>query len=88
LPNELWTLLLETADRLGVKVRVEKLEQTPGGLCRLKGQDFVFIDKNMDIRARARCLALNLRQLDLEQIYIKPKLRGYLEQLEEQSEQS
>jgi hypothetical protein len=88
LPGNLWVLLLEAAAQLDIRIRVEKLEQTPGGLCRIKGQNVIFIDKTMDMEAKTRCLAQSLQQLNLELIYIKPRLRDYLRQLESQSEQT
>jgi hypothetical protein len=82
LQNSLWPLLTELAGQLNIRVRVERLEQAPGGLCRLKGQNFIFIDQRLNQDARTRCLALSMKELHLEQIYIKPLLRDYLEQLE------
>jgi hypothetical protein len=73
---------MELAGRLNIKVRVERLEQAPGGLCRLKGQNFIFIDRRLSRDARTRRLALSMKELNLEQVYMKPLLRDYLEQLE------
>jgi hypothetical protein len=82
LQSSLWPLLMELAGQLNIKVRVEKLEHVPGGLCRLKGENLIFIDQGLNQDARTRRLALSIKELDLEQVYIKPLLRDYLEQLE------
>jgi hypothetical protein len=73
---------MELAGQLNIKVRVERLEQAPGGLCRLKGQNFIFINQSLNQEARTLRLALSIKELNLEQVYIKPFLRDYLEQLE------
>ena len=68
---------------MGITVRYDDLK-TPdhaskGGVCRIKGQQFLFIDKEAGSAEKLRLLTESLKGMDLEGIYIKPAIRAILD---------
>ena len=79
------TEILETAaQQLGVKVQYEVLAAAGpgggGGLCKVKGEWRVIIDKKTAPSDRASILADALATLDTESIFLPPKVRELLAQ--------
>ena len=79
--------LEETALRLGLTVRYERLgdDQTEvkSGRCRLKGEEFILVDRRLSVTERVEVLSRELKKADLSGIYIKPFLRSLLEEPED-----
>lgn len=78
--DELKTL----AERLGVKVREENLLREAGyhtrsGMCRVKGEDVLFVDRTLPAGDRVEILVEELSRRDLQGIYVSPALRRLLE---------
>jgi hypothetical protein len=78
--DELKTL----AGRLGVKVREENLLREAGyhtrsGMCRVKGEDVLFVDRTLPAGDRVEVLLEELSRRDLQGIYVSPALRRLLE---------
>jgi hypothetical protein len=78
--DELKTL----AERLGVKVREENLLREAGyhtrsGMCRVKGEDVLFVDRTLSAGDRVEVLVEELSRRDLQGIYVSPALRRLLE---------
>ncbi len=77
--NTILIQLEELADRLGIKIRYEPLPLDVsvhlGGFCRIKGEDFVIINKRATVREKIHVLVNALKQRDLSEIYIVPSLR-------------
>jgi hypothetical protein len=75
--------LEELAQRVGITVRYEPLKIEgfihTGGFCRIKGKDFVIINKKAAGRERMHILIDSLKRYDLSQIYILPSLREILD---------
>ena len=75
--------LEELAQRVGITVRYEPLKMEgfihTGGFCRIKGKDFVIINKKATARERMHILIDSLKRYDLSQIYILPSLREILD---------
>ncbi len=69
--------LESVAEQLSAKVSYENLSATVGhgGLCRVKGQYRVIIDKRASAHERALTLAYSLAQLDTSQVFLSPKVR-------------
>lgn len=85
--KRLWFLLGEVAGALGAQVRLEELggaDDLPAasGLCRLRGQLVIFVERRQDPARRCRRLGLALKGLDLEGVYLRPAVRDYLESLD------
>ena len=74
------TEALETAAaQLGVKVRYDALGTgailSSGGLCKVKGQWWVIIDKKATPSERASVLAEALSTFDTDSVFLPPKAR-------------
>lgn len=82
-PRVILSGLEEIAVRLGLKVRYEKLGddefEVKSGRFRLQGEDVILLDRRLDVKARIEVISRELARLDLTGIYIKPFLRGFLE---------
>ncbi|MBN2574024.1 MAG: hypothetical protein JXP73_05610 [Deltaproteobacteria bacterium] len=75
--------ILETAaGQLGVKVQYESLAASGptggGGLCKVKGQWRVIIDKKTAPSERVSILADALATMDTESLFLPPKVRDLL----------
>jgi hypothetical protein len=71
------------AGRLGLTVRYEPMKAEgflhTGGYCRVKGQDFVIVNKKAPVKDKIRVLAEALKRFDLRDLYILPSLRKILD---------
>jgi hypothetical protein len=79
------TEILETAaQQLGVKVRYENLVASGptggGGLCKIKGEWCIIIDKKTAPSERASILCDALATMDTETVSLPPKVREMLDQ--------
>lgn len=83
--EHLLSLLEETAEKLGVKLRYEDLKKgevdTQGGSFVLKGERHIFIHKNLSTVEKARVLEEALAEMDDSNIYIAPEIRDRLEKI-------
>ncbi len=81
-PEQLCEALENVASQLGIKVRYENLAAAGptggGGLCKVKGEWFIIIDKKTAGSERASILAEALATRDTEQITMPPKVRELL----------
>ncbi|MFC1677561.1 hypothetical protein ACFL3G_10935 [Planctomycetota bacterium] len=69
--------LLETG---GVSIRREALGGSGGGLCTVKGESIFFIDTQASSAEIAGCCAeAAIKLVDIENIYIKPEVREFIE---------
>lgn len=85
--QRLWTLLSELAAQLDVEVRLDQLNggeeyQVRGGVCRLGGRLVAFVDRRAAQGGRNRQLGRALAGLGLDEVYVKPALREFLDGLE------
>ena len=76
-------MLEDLAERLDIEIRYERVRDNEslqrGGLCRLKGKYLVIVDKKASTGERIVVLSRAVRHFDLDDIYMKPLLRQYLE---------
>jgi hypothetical protein len=74
--------LEELTESLGVKIRYEKIIKEgsyfSGGLCKIKGEDFVIINSKAAVEDKIEILSDALRSFDLSQVFIKPAIREFL----------
>jgi hypothetical protein len=72
--------LESTAETLSVHVTYEALSASVGhgGLCRVKGQYRVIIEKRASVQERAATLAQALAQFDTSSLRLSPKVRQLL----------
>jgi hypothetical protein len=85
--------LESAAETLSVKVTYEPLSASVGhgGLCRVKGQYRVIIEKRASVHERAATLAQALAQLDTSHLTLSPKVRqliGHYVQMSQMSTMS
>jgi len=80
--EQLTEILEAAATQLGVKVHYETLVASGptggGGLCKVKGEWRVIIDKKTAPSERASILADALATMDTEAIFLPPKVRDML----------
>jgi hypothetical protein len=76
--------LKEVAVRLGLRVREEQLLREVGyrvrsGLCRVHGEEVLFVDRTLAPEERVQVLLDGLAGRDIEALYLSPVLRRLLE---------
>ena len=81
--QHLYQELKNLAEKLGITVREQNLRQ-PGikvrsGLCRVKGQWVFILDKHKNIHQKCRMLGTCLGSMPLDEIYLIPVVRDYIE---------
>jgi len=73
--------LLSLLEASGVKIREEPLGGSGGGLCMMKGENLFFKDTQAPASLMAAlCAQAIVKVVDIEQIYIKPEVREFIEQ--------
>jgi hypothetical protein len=82
--QDLLSLLEGLAAQLRIPVRYADLatEDLPGrgGLCVLRGERRIIIERTLGARQKARLLAAGLAQFDLEEVFLLPVVRQALEE--------
>ena len=72
--------LLALLESNGVTIRNEPLGGSGGGLCTIKGQQIFFVDTQASSAVSAAMCAEALpKVVDIEQIYVKPQVRQFIE---------
>lgn len=72
--------LLALLEANGVMIRNEPLGGSGGGLCTIKGQRIFFVDTQAPSAIMAvLCAEAVPKVTDIEQIYIKPQVRQFIE---------
>ena len=75
--------LEELARSLGIEIRNEPLRKessfSPGGLCLFKGDYLMIFNTKATKEDRIEALAQALSRFDLDQVYLRPGLREFLD---------
>jgi hypothetical protein len=72
--------LLILLEANGVIIREEPLDGSGGGLCMMKGENIFFKDTQATASLMAvLCAQAVAKIVDIEQIYIKPEIREFIE---------
>jgi hypothetical protein len=72
--------LLALLEANGVTIRNEPLGGSGGGLCSIKGQHIFFVDTQASSAvSAAMCAEAVSKAVDVEQIYVKPQVRQFIE---------
>jgi len=84
LPDSFLLQQLENlAARLEIDVRYESLADEEftihSGGCKVLDRTLIIIDKNQPLAERARLLALELSRYDLEDFYLLPRVREFIQ---------
>jgi hypothetical protein len=75
------------AEKLAIKVRYEKC-RSRGGLCRVNNEPMIIVRKTLTVPERMEILAGALCDFPLDDTYLKPELRSYLEEVAASREES
>ncbi|MBN2802846.1 MAG: hypothetical protein JXR91_07115 [Deltaproteobacteria bacterium] len=83
-PDIILKLLEQTAQRLEISIRYETIlidknqSQTSGGLCKIKGKNYIII--NSKLLPAEKCLVIRetLRNINMDNIFIPPLIRQLL----------
>ena len=70
--------LEELTRQLGVQLRYEKGD-FEGGYCVLKEQKMMVVNKRLHDARKASSIAQALGEFDIEKLFIKPTIRGFIE---------
>jgi len=76
--EELILELESLAGQMGITIRYEKGD-FEGGYCILKAQQLLLINRRLAPARKAALLAVALNEIGLENIFVKPALRGFIE---------
>ena len=68
------------AEKLGIQVIQEKLPKTRSGLCRLRDQYMLFIERDLEGEEKVRVMASALSRFPLDNTQMLPGIREILEE--------
>ena len=72
--------LVDLLEANRIKVRKELLEDGPGGLCRIGKERILFLDSKAQPEDQAEtCAAALAEVVDLDNIYLRPDVREFVE---------
>ncbi len=80
-------LLEDLIERFSIRIRYEAVKQDEdsprllGGLCLLQGEYVLIINSNTTVEERIEILGRALKYFDLDQIYVRPVLREFLDKI-------
>ena len=66
------------AERLGIRVSRANLEGGSGGLCTLRGERRIILDRKLDMRTQVEIFAREFAKFPLDDFYIVPRLREHI----------
>ena len=74
--------LKSLAAQMGAKVRFERGD-FKGGYCLVKDSKIIFINKLSSTQRKVMTLSAALKELGIDDIYLQPKLREIIEEMDE-----
>ncbi|MCX5882903.1 MAG: hypothetical protein NTU74_14205 [Deltaproteobacteria bacterium] len=81
-PEQIYQGLIDLADRLSIVVSEQKLStenlKVKSGLCKIKGQFIMILDKQLSIHKKCAILATCLSDMPHDSIFIIPAVREFL----------
>lgn len=78
---ELLDDLLELVESKGVEIRKDSLGGSGGGYCLVRGKGIFYFDTDSGNYEAARQCAKAIEQLmDLDQVYLRPQVRSFIEE--------
>ncbi len=76
--EQILTELEQLASNCGITIRYEKGD-FDGGYCVLKAERLIVINKRLQPARRASVLAQGLAEVGIDEMYLKPAVREYIE---------
>jgi hypothetical protein len=81
-PEQIYQGLKDLADRMGIVVSEQRLSteslKVKSGLCKIKGQFVVILDKQLSIYKKSTILATCLSDMPHDAIFVIPAVREFL----------
>ncbi len=77
-PEQMLKELETLAQKSGITVRYEKGD-FEGGFCVLKSDRIIVVNKRTNAQQRASVLALGIAEIGVEETYLKPAVREFIE---------
>ncbi len=77
-PDQILKELEELADKCSITLRYEKGD-FDGGYCILKDERIIVVNKRLVVQKRASVLAQALAEVGVEEVYLKPVVRQFIE---------
>ena len=72
--------LISILETNGIEVRKEPLRGNGGGLCEFKGKRIFFLDSQASsVDSASLCANAVEKTVDIEQLYIRPQVRQFIE---------
>lgn len=75
--------LEKIADSLNIKIQYDEFKKddyrTKSSLCRVKNDKVIFVDKSLKLRDKIEIISNELSKLNLDNIYIPPKIRELID---------
>ncbi len=82
-PENLLASLEEVAAKLNINVRYENIVGGPikatSGSCKIRGEEVILIDRRMSTMEKLFALGKELQRFNLENLYIPPAARKFLQ---------
>jgi len=82
-PTELYQQLKDLAAKLDIRVAEQNLRATgvnaKSGFCIVKDQKLFIMDKHLTVRKKLETLGEFMKTLPLEELYVAPVVRKYLD---------
>lgn len=79
-----WESLLEdlklTLQSLSIEYKETKRIKSKGGLCSVKGKNIIILKKDIEADEKAEIIKKELKSFNIENLYIKPEVREFLEE--------
>jgi hypothetical protein len=79
-PEKLMTLFEDLAERLNIEL-VLGTGDFIGGLCTLKDQKYLVVNKNHPMESRIRILAHEFNSIGVSDVYLVPALREFIDEI-------
>jgi hypothetical protein len=76
--EQILTELEQLASNCGISIRYEKGD-FDGGYCVLRAERLIVINKRLALARRASVLAQGLAEVGIDEMYLKPAVREYIE---------
>lgn len=77
-PEELYSQFKQLAEQMGI-VFIEGQGDFVGGYCTVKSERFIVLNKIQSLNQRLRVLAESFKKMNLQNLYIVPVLRDFIE---------
>ena len=77
--NEVYDEMLDIAKKIGVTVRKEN-GKFKGGNCTINNEEVILINNSIPLETRTSILARCLNNYSIQNVFMKPAVRDYIEQ--------